>query len=612
MKNKMIKTIKEHKEELIKITISCILLVLGFVLSNEKYISLAIYITALFIAGIEMFIEFIKNLFKGELFDENGLMIIASVASFVLGNYFEGVLILLLFSVGELFEDIAVDNSKEKIVGLKELRVEKCSVIIGDKIAVKNPDEVETGSIIQVNKGESIAIDGVLISDGAILDLKSITGESQPYTKLKGDEVFSGSVNLGETILIRTTKKSSDSLIEKIIATVQDGDVNKSKSQSFISGFAKIYTPVIVVLGLLIAVLPPLFDNYDWSKWIYKSLSFIVVSCPCALVISVPLAFFVGIGTMAKKGVLVKGSSFIEKACKINCIAFDKTGTLTKGNIKTEDIEVFDKSREKEIFSIIYGLEKSSDHPISKSVIEYLKDKEKDFNLRIENVKEIIGKGMQGEYGGKELFIGRNGNDGNESDDNVVFLFEDGKAVAKIRIFDEIKQDAREVVGTLKERNGIKTVILSGDSSKTVETVGKQINVDESYSKLLPLDKANKIEEMKNKRFNVMFVGDGVNDAPSITKADVGVAMGGLGSDIAIEKADVVILNDELKKVPFIINKSKQVMKRVYLNVIGSILVKIAILTLGVVIKLPVWVSVFADVGVMILAVLNSITIPRN
>lgn len=606
---------REHGFDLIKIIVSSLLLLSTIVFKCGGTVKLVLCIIAYIISAYEIFINCIKGIANKNFLDENTLMFIASVTAFCLGNYSEGVFIVVLYALGELLEDVATDNSRKKIAGLSELKSVTARVITKTGFADVSPASVEAGTLIEVRKGDRVPIDGILVGASAEFDMKAITGESKPYVIEDGQTVYSGAINTGNSVVIKTTKLYKDSTVEKIISMVEGANAQKAKSQKFITSFAKVYTPIVVLAALVVAFIPPLFDGMNFTFWIYKALSFLVVSCPCALVISVPLAFFTGIGNMAKNGVLVKGSNYIDALAGVKTTAFDKTGTLTKGEFGVESVKTFSDMSEEEVIAFAAALESKSTHPISKAICA--RNGEESV-LKAENVKEISGKGIAGTVKGRKILVGNaklmadNGIEiGNDNYyGTVIYVAADGKLAGKIYICDSIKEEARETIELLKNAGVNETVMFSGDNATVCEKVGNQIKIDRIYSELLPEQKAEKLKELKQKNNGkILFAGDGINDAPSLALADVGVAMGALGSEIAVESADVVIMDDDIKKIPYAIKKSKTIRRKVIENIAGSLAIKAIIMLLTLTTGVPVWMAMFGDVGVMLLAVLNSLTI---
>ncbi|HCH74096.1 MAG TPA: cadmium-translocating P-type ATPase [Clostridiales bacterium] len=603
----------EYGAEIIKILLSAIVLILAVTLPVGETVQLIMCIASLIICGYEVIINCFKNIFKGNIFDENFLMTLASVVALCIGERFEGALIVILYSFGELLEDIATDSSRKRIAGLSELKSDSVRVILSSGVTEVSPEEVEVGTLIEIRKGDRVPLDGVLVGADAEFDLKAVTGESKPYHVKDGESVYAGAINIGAPVVMRTTKKYEDSTVARIISLVEGANAKKAKTQKFITTFSKYYTPTVVGIAVLLAFVPPLFDSMNFVKWILKALNFLVISCPCALVISVPLGFFVGIGSLSKKGVLVKGSNYIDVLSAVNVTVFDKTGTLTKGNFKVEKIVAENGFTEDDIKNSVAPIESSSSHPIAKSITEYCAG----FKTSAINVEEIAGKGMKGNVNGKTVYVGNAAlmadlgltvSDGGYSG-TVIYVAENSKFAGKILIYDEIKETSVEAIKLLKKYGVKKTVMISGDNAQVCRAVGEKVGIDEVYSGLLPDQKADKLSEIiASANGKVLYAGDGINDAPSLAMADVGVAMGGLGSESAIESADVVVMDDNALKIPLSIKYSRRIRRKVKENIIGSLAIKFAIMVLSVVFTLPIWVAMIADVGVMLLAVANSLT----
>lgn len=606
--------LKRNWLDLLKIILSATLLLASFFI--DGVIKIIILAMAFALSGYEIFIKAIKGVGKKNFFNENLLMLVASVTAFIIGEYFEGVVITLLFTIGEFFEHIVTKATTDRIAGLAKLKSNFVRVIKSKEILELPPENVEIGSYIEVRKGEIVPIDGILLSGEAVFDMKSITGESLPNVCKCGQKVFSGSINLGDAIVIKTIALHKDSTVEKIIELVKESVEKKAKSQKLINKFAKYYTPIVMLLGVLIAVGVPLFDNFNFTKWIYKGLNFLVVSCPCAIVISVPLAYFIGIGSLAKKGVLVKGSIYIDVLSKIQRCVFDKTGTLTKGKLKVNSVDYFNGYNFNDVGKIIYALESKSTHPIGNALKDYFSSEKCNFNF--DEISEKVGKGILGKIADNSFYLG---NEKYLADNNVeidktlikdnysvVYMAINNKLAVKITLADEIKVSSVTAIKNLK-KIGIKdNFVLSGDKEQAVKKICSEVDVENYYYELLPNEKTEKLKDiMKDNSGFTLYCGDGINDSPSIAVADVGVAMGGLGSSIAIENADVVIFDDDLNKIPYTINRSKKIKNTVLTNIFGSILVKFIILICGLFFPLPVYISMLADTGLMILAILNSL-----
>lgn len=599
----------------IKLVLGVILLIFSFALSLGDTVKIVLRISAALICGYEIIFNAGKNLLKMEFFDENALMLIASVTAFIIGESFEGVLIIILYSLGEMLEDIATDNSREKIAGLAELKSLKVTLWENGKARETEPENVPIGSLILVRKGDRVPIDGVLASGDAEFDLKAVTGESKLYSLSAGEKIYGGAINTGDAVIVKTEKLYKDSTVEKIIEMVEKSTERKAKSQKFITTFAKIYTPCVVLAALSVAVIPPLFDNLDFVKWIYKALSFLIISCPCALVISVPLGFFIGIGSLAKRGILIKGSNYIDALSKTKIAVFDKTGTLTTGEFAVDIITVYNGCPADELVKIAASIEQGSSHPIAKALKNYANGEV----YSVDNIKEYAGKGVVGEIGGVVYAVGGKGilkkenisliND--DSNHNVIYVEKDGILIGEIQLVDSMKKSGNGLVEKLRSVGVTETVILSGDKKEIAEKVAKDLKIEKVYSELLPEQKTAKLAEILSRKGKgtVLYCGDGVNDSPSIAAADVGIAMGALGSEAAIECADVIIADDNLMKIPYAIKRSKLIKRKVITNIICSVVIKVAIMALSIFTPLPIWLAMFGDVGVMLLALVNSLSI---
>lgn len=522
-----------------------------------------------------------------QIFDEKFLMCIAIIGAVCLGEYFEALAVFILYNLGEFLQDKAVEKSKKSISELMDLRPDSANVFVGSDIVTKSPEEVCVGDIIVVKTGEKIALDGV-VSDGfAFLDTSALTGEALPKEVKINDEVLSGCVVTNGVLKIKVTKTFQQSAVSQILELVEHSGAKKSKTENFITKFARIYTPIVVLLALLIAFIPPLFLHDSFAEWINRALTLLVISCPCALVISVPLGFFAGLGKASKNGILIKGSKYIEALAKAETVVFDKTGTLTKGNFTVEKVVSINGE---DILKLAASVEKYSNHPIAKS-IKY------DGELfEVSDVSEIAGYGIKAKIGEDEIFIGKNG-------ENAVSVLKNDVLIGYITLSDELKSNAEKTISQLKN-----TVMLSGDTDENVQKFAQKLGITHAFSKLLPQDKVKKLEEIiANASGTVLFVGDGINDAPALRLADVGISMGGLGSDSAIEASDVVIMNDDPYKVVTGIEIAQKTLKIVKQNIVFAISVKIIFLLLGIFGFMTMWGAIFADVGVTLLAVLNSL-----
>ncbi len=553
-----------------------------------------------------------KNILKGEVFDENFLMSIATIGAFLIGEFPEAVAVMLFYQIGELFQDYAVNKSKKSIESLLNIKPDYANVKRNNKIIKVNPEDVNIGETIIVKPGERIPLDGIVLEGNSMIDTSALTGESVPRTAKTKDEVLSGSINQNGLLEIKVTKKFKESTVNKMLELVQNASDKKAKTENFISKFAKIYTPVVVLIAVILAIIPSIILG-NTTQWIYRALSFLVVSCPCALVISIPLGFFGGIGRCAKEGVLVKGGNYLETLSKTNTLVFDKTGTLTKGVFEVQNINPVNISKE-ELLELVAYSESYSNHPISNSIKKaYAKEIN---NSIISNIKELAGFGIEATVQGKEILVGneklmlkRNINYVKSNEVGTVLYVAINKEFAgTILISDKIKDKTKMAINNLKKHYINKTVMLTGDKKEIAEDIAQKLEIDEVYSELLPDEKVKKIEELlkqKDKNKYLAFVGDGINDSPALAVSDIGIAMGTIGSDAAIEAADIVIMTDELSKIETAIKISKKTMKIVKENIILSIVVKVAILILSALGISNMWHAVFADVGVSLLAVLN-------
>lgn len=605
------------KKSLIQIIISAILFAIGLLVpfSNE-WITKGIYIVAYLIVGLEIVIKAIKNIFKGEVFDEHFLMAVATIGAFAIGEFPEAVAVMLFYQIGELFQDYAVDKSKESITNLMDIRPDVAVVKRNGKLETVKPETVKIGEEIVVKPGEKIPLDGTIIDGNSMLDTSALTGESVPRSAKTGEKVLSGCINQSGVLTIKVEKEFGESTVSKILDLVENASNKKSKSENFITKFAKIYTPTVVGIAVLLAIIPPFLLNWgSFSEWLERALTFLVVSCPCALVISIPLGFFGGIGGASRKGVLIKGSNYLELLSKTDIFVFDKTGTLTEGVFEVQKINPVDISKEK-LLRIAAHAESYSNHPISASI---KKAYQKEINQEIiGKTEEISGKGIISQIENKTVVIGNNkimqekGIEYKECNDigTILYVAINNKFAGSIVIADKIKEDAKQTIQGLKQNNASKTVMLTGDKKEIAEKVAKQIEIDEVYTDLLPDQKVEKVEELmkqKTEKGKLAFVGDGINDAPVLAISDIGIAMGGLGSDAAIEAADIVIMNDKPSKILEAIKISNKTMRIVKQNIIFAISVKILVLILGACGIATMWEAVFADVGVSFIAILNSL-----
>lgn len=582
---------------------------------NNEWLQIALFIISYIIVGGDVVKRAVKNIFKGQVFDENFLMSIATIGAFFIGEYPEGVAVMLFYQVGELFQSYAVGKSRKSIASLMDIRPDYANVKKGDELVKVDPDEVQIGDIIVIKAGEKIPLDGKVIEGSSMIDTSALTGESVPREVEVGSDILSGCININGVITAEVTKEFGESTVSKILDLVENASSKKSNSEQFITKFARYYTPVVGIIAVFLAIIPPLvIDGATFSDWIYGALAFLVVSCPCALVISIPLSFFGGIGGASKKGVLVKGSNYLEALAETEIVVFDKTGTLTKGVFNVQEIHPEGVSKE-ELLELTAHAESYSNHPISLS-LKRAYSKEID-NGRISDVEEISGHGVIATVDGKKVMVGNiklmkmmdipyfKG----ELIGTIVHVAVNNKYIGYIVIADEVKEDSAQAIKELKAANIKQTVMLTGDNKSIGSKVAKELGLDKVYAELLPADKVEKLEELfsqKSKKGKLAFVGDGINDAPVLARADIGIAMGGLGSDAAIEAADVVIMTDEPSKIATTMKISKKTLKIAHQNIVFAIGIKIIVLILSAFGITTMWAAIFADVGVTIIAVLNA------
>ncbi len=604
--------------------ISFIMLITGIVLDNLELpffsggVRLGWYLVAYFPVGFPVLKQGWESILKGDFFTEFFLMGIATIGAFALGHYHEGVAVMLFYTLGELFQHSAVHKSKQNIKALLDIRPNVAMVFRNGKFTAVHPQEVFVGEKIQVRNGEKVPLDGKLLSKSASLDTAAITGESKPDTIQSGESVYAGSINLENVIEIETTKIFEDSSISKILHLVQNATSRKSKTELFIRKFARVYTPIVVFAAIGLTLLPYFFvEEYIFQDWLYRALIFLVISCPCALVISIPLGYFGGLGAASKNGILFKGASFLDGITKINTVVMDKTGTLTKGVFKIKEIKIFEINKT-EMMAYLQAIEAQSTHPIARAILEF----ENETEFVASNVTEIAGKGLKGIVNNKTILVGNKAlmdshqieipSETNQIVESILMIAIDGKFSGYVTIADELKEDAHQAIQQLREL-GIKNIImLSGDKASLTEKIGRELGLEEAIGGLLPEDKLNKVETLKKiSRTKVAFVGDGINDAPVIAASDVGIAMGGLGSDVAIETADVVIQTDHPSKIARAIKIGRSTRSIVWQNIALAFGVKLIVLILGAGGIATMWEAVFADVGVAFLAILNAIRLQR-
>lgn len=595
---------KRHKKSLVRIILTASMFIVVSLFETEGLLRLALYLVAYLVAGYDVLWGAFKNILRGQMFDENFLMAIATIGALVLGEYPEAVFVMVFFRVGDLFESIAVGKSRKSISNLMDLNPDVANVERDGKVYEVFPEEINVGEILLVKPGDKIAIDGVVIEGESTLDTSALTGESLPRDITVGDAVSSGCINMNGVLRIRTTNSFENSTASKIMELVENSALSKAKTESFITRFSRYYTPVAVICALLLAIVPSIIFG-NWWEWLGRALIFLVVSCPCALVISVPLSFFGGIGAASKQGILVKGSSYIEVMADIKTVVFDKTGTLTKGNFCVKN--VYSKlMSEEDLLKYAASAEKYSNHPIAQALRDAYKEE-----TSAENVEELSGYGVKATVNGKQVCAGNvklmesMGIEVYEHTETVVYIAVNGEYAGYIEIADEIKADSKDTITELKKAE-IRTVMLTGDREDVAKNVAEGLGVNEYHAELMPGDKVSCIEKYIGTEGKVAFMGDGINDAPGLARADVGIAMGGLGSDVAIEAADVIIMDDKPSKILQAVNIASKTRKIVIQNIVFALGIKFAVMILGAFGHANMWEAVFADVGVSVIAILNA------
>ena len=607
------------KKRTIKIIIAFILFLIAICIPFPKeWMKKGIYIVSYCIVGLDIVWKAVRNITRGKVFDENFLMTIATIGAFAIGEFPEAVAVMLFYQIGELFQSYAVDKSRKSIASLMNIRPDFANVKRDNQIIKVNPEEVKIGETIVVKPGEKIPLDGIIVEGNSLVDTSALTGESIPKEVGSGDEVLSGCINQNGLLTIKVEKEFGESTVSKILDLVENASSKKSKSENFISKFAKYYTPIVVITAVLLAIIPPfILKDATFIDWLYRALTFLVVSCPCALVISIPLGFFGGIGGASKMGILVKGSNYLEALSKAEIVVFDKTGTLTQGVFKVQKIHPVDISKE-ELIELTAHAESYSNHPISVSIREAY-GKEIKHN-RIEKIQELPGLGVIAKVDEKEILAGNEKlmkqkkiqYSKCEEIGTIIYIAIENKYAGYIVIADEIKEDAKKTIKELKKNNISKTIMLTGDKKEVGESVAKKIGIDQVYTELLPDGKVEKMEKLlkeTSQTGKLVFVGDGINDAPVLALSDIGIAMGGLGADSAIEAADIVIMTDEPSKIVNAIKISKKTMRIVKQNIIFAISIKVAVLILSAFGLSNMWEAVFADVGVSVIAILNALRV---
>ena len=617
---------KKQKKMLTRILITAAMLIALKLIPVTGILQLALYLVVYGIIGYDILKKAWKGILNRQVFDENFLMAVATIGAFALaiyersGDYVEAIAVMLFYQIGELFQSYAVGKSRRNISALMDIRPDYANIEREGQLEKVAPDEVEIGSVIVVQPGEKVPLDGVILSGTSSLNTSALTGESLPRDAKEGDEVISGCINMTGVLRIQTTKEFGESTVSKILELVEDSSSHKSKSEAFISKFARVYTPAVCYSALALAILPPVVrlltgNSAQWGEWIYRALTFLVISCPCALVISIPLSFFAGIGGASKEGVLIKGSNYLETLSQVKTVVFDKTGTLTQGVFEVSGVHHNEMEDEK-LLEYAALAECASSHPISKSLQRaYGKEIDRD---RVSDIQEISGKGISAKVDGHDVLAGnsklmelnRIAFIDCHSVGTIIHMAIDGEYAGHIVISDVVKPHAKEAIERLKHSGVEKTVMLTGDTRRVAEQVAKDLGVDEVHSDLLPADKVAQVEKLlaaKGDKDKLAFVGDGINDAPVLSRADIGIAMGAMGSDAAIEAADVVLMDDDPMKIAKAIRISRKCIGIVYQNIVFALVVKFACLALGALGIANMWVAIFADVGVMVLAVLNAI-----
>lgn len=609
--------IDSKKNILLLDILGIIVFLMAYFISDLKInLRIGMYIVSYLLIGFEIFLKAIRHLFKKDMFDENLLMTLATVGALVIGEYIEGVAVLLLYKIGEFLQDLAIDNSKQKIKSVIDIRAEYANIIVNGDIKKIDPKNLKIGDTIVVKSGEKVPVDGIITKGQTQMDTSSLTGESVPRVLNKNEEVLSGSINVGNIVEIRVTKTFENSTASKVLELIENAQNNKSNTENFITKFSKTYTPIVIAIAILIAMSFPSFFNISLWEALNRALIFLVLACPCAIVISVPLGFFVGIGTCSKNGILVKGSNYLDMLSSIDVLAFDKTGTLTKGIFAISKIDNKSELNDDEFMEYIALCESYSNHYIAKSVMNsYNKKLDK---TKVTNHKEISGHGIEAYIDNKKVLVGnkllleQNNIKISSSDailNTVVYLAVDGVYMGYIELSDKLKDGVEMLTSNLKKRGIKKNILLTGDSKSIAENVGKKLNFDEIYSELLPGDKVKILQDLKNKEnVKVGFVGDGINDSPVIASADIGISMGN-GSDIAIDTSDIVLMTDEPERLVKALSISKITKRIVLENIIFAISIKVIVLLLGGLGVAKIWEAIFADVGVSLIAIFNSIRI---
>ena len=607
------------KAEIIKLVISLIIFAIAFFKIVPEKIATWLFVVAYILSGYEVLLKSIKNIFRGEVFDENFLMSIATLGAFAINKPGEAAAVMIFYNVGELFEDYAVGKSKKSIIQLMNIKPKIANLKKGNEIKVVEPEELKVGDIIVVKAGEKIPVDGVVINGQTTINTAALTGESVPRKVKVDDEVFAGCINESDVIEIKVTKEFKDTAINEIIELVKNSNKTKSKTELFITKFAKVYTPIVVVLALMLAFIPPIFEGFqNLGEWVKRALVFLVTSCPCAIVLSVPLGYFAGIGKAGKEGVLIKGSNYLDILTKANTMVLDKTGTITKGNFEVSKIILAEKIKEEELLEIAAVAESMSNHPIAKSIIS--KVNKKISQEEIEEYKEIAGMGIKAKYHGEEIVAGNAKLLEKEEIKYypcneigaIVYVAKNKKYLGAIVISDTVKPDSKEAIEGFKKNGISKICMLTGDNKEIAENIAKQVGIEEVHCNLLPGEKVKELQKLKNEQNIIIAIGDGINDSPILAEADIGASMGLNGQDLAIETSDIVIMDGKLSSFNKAINVSKRTKKIIMQNIYFALGIKAIVLVLGAFGISTMWEAVFADVGVTFITVLNSLRVFRK
>ena len=610
---------KKQKKVLIRIIVSAVLLAAIMIITKlveiNKWIQLVLYLVPYLIIGYDILKKALKGIFKGQIFDENFLMAVATVGAVALGEFSEGAAVMLFYQVGELFQSVAVGKSRKNITSLMDIRPDYANVELNGKLEKIDPDDVEIGTEIVVNPGEKVPIDGIIISGDSTLNTSALTGESVPRSAEVGDEIISGCINLTGVLRIKTTKEFGDSTVSKILELVENATDKKAKTETFVAKAAKIYTPVVLILAIIVALFMPLvFSDITYSQSIYRALIFLVISCPCAIAISVPLSYFSGIGRASKEGILIKGSNYLDSLKDISKIVFDKTGTITTGKFEVSSITSNDEkiNSKDDILRYVAMAEKFSNHPIAKSILDkinYTVD-----TSEVENFEEIAGKGLKYTFNGNEYKVGNFTQKERYESGTIIYLLKNGVEIGSVILRDGLKKDTKDAISKLNNMK-IETLMYTGDNEKVASQVANEVGIEKYKSKMLPYDKYSELENMLNNKEKgeiIAFVGDGINDSPVLALSDVGISMGGVGQQAAIEASDVVIMTDSLDKIVSSIKISKKTVKIIKENLTFAIGVKVLVLVLSAIGIAGMWQAVFADVGVTLITILNTLRILRK